>query len=291
MFSTRRALFAGPNASAKNFTVQSLKRCNPRPRVRVRHLAAEPRANAQAGDSPGKVARQSPRTKIVKNCLGNNNGFSGISRSRMRLSILYRYSTMQPPQATIEIPSWLTRVMQSPAALPAGDTARMEWAIDLVRCNIAEKTGGPFAAAIFEESSGECVAAGVNLVTSSGTSVAHAETVAIMLAQRRAGSYDLARHPQRRYTLYATGQPCIMCFGAIWWSGITRLVCGARGEDVESITRFQEGPLPPNWPDLLSQRPHVPIEVVRDVARDAACDVLRAYMAAGHPVYNPGSTA
>lgn len=198
---------------------------------------------------------------------------------------------MQPLQATIELPSWLAETMQSPVSLPAADTARMQWAIELVRRNIAEKTGGPFAAAIFEESTGQCVAAGVNLVVSSGTSVAHAETVAIMLAQRGAGSYDLAGNPQRRYSLYATGQPCIMCFGVIWWSGITRLICGARGEDVESITSFREGPLPPNWPELLSQRKSVPIEVVRDVERAAACDVLRAYMAAGHPVYNPGSTA
>ena len=199
--------------------------------------------------------------------------------------------TMQPHQATIEIPPWLTSRMSSPVSLPSDDTSRTQWAIDLVRRNIEDKTGGPFAAAIFEESTGECVAAGVNLVVTAGTSVAHAETVAIMLAQRGAGSYDLAGNPERRYSLYATGQPCIMCFGVIWWSGVTRLVCGARGEDVESITSFREGPLPPNWPELLSKRQHVPIEVVRDVARDAACDALRAYIAAGYPVYNPGSTA
>lgn len=198
---------------------------------------------------------------------------------------------MQPLQATIELPAWLASLLQTPPALPADDAARMQWAIELVQRNIAEKTGGPFAAAIFEESTGQCVAAGVNLVVTSGTSVAHAETVAILLAQRGAGSYDLAGDPRRRYSLYATGQPCIMCFGVIWWSGVTRLICGARGEDVESITSFREGPLPPNWPELLSQRKNVPIEVVRDVERAAACDALQAYMAAGHPVYNPGSTA
>jgi len=77
----------------------------------------------------------------------------------------------------------------------------------------------------------------------------------------------------------------------LWWSGITKLVCGARGEDVESITSFREGPLPANWPDLLSKRRDLPIEVVRDVQRERACAVLRAYMASGQPVYNPGSTA
>jgi tRNA(Arg) A34 adenosine deaminase TadA len=198
---------------------------------------------------------------------------------------------MQPLRATIEVPPWLAEATRAPVMLPAADDVRMRWAIELARRNIAEKTGGPFAAVIVEESTCECVAAGVNLVVTSGLSVAHAEAFAIMLAQLRAGSYDLAGNPQKRYSLYATAQPCIMCFGILWWSGITRLVCGARGEDVESITRFREGPLPANWPELLSNRKDVPIEVVRDVERAAACAVLSEYMAAGHPVYNPGSTA
>lgn len=214
-----------------------------------------------------------------------------ISPSEMTTYSPLPLTTMSPLQATIELPPWLTSVMHSPVSLPRDDTARMEWTIELARRNVDEKTGGPFAAAIFEESTGDCTAAGVNLVVTSGLSIAHAETVAIMLAQRKAGSYDLAGDPRRRYSLYATGQPCIMCFGVLWWSGITRLVCGARSEDIESITPFREGPLPPNWPALLSDRPLVPVEVIRDVCRDSACNVLRAYVDAGYPVYNPGSTA
>lgn len=167
----------------------------------------------------------------------------------------------------------------------------MRWAIELAARNVAEGTGGPFAAIVVEETHNQCVAAGVNLVIRSGLSIAHAEAVAIMLAQLRSGTYDLAGDSQRRYTLYATGQPCIMCFGVLWWSGITKLVCAARGEDVEQITRFREGPLPAHWPELLSQRPELPIEVVCDVQRDAACELLRTYAAAGQPIYNPGSTA
>lgn len=203
---------------------------------------------------------------------------------------------MNPISATLELPAWLADVVRAPISLPGAasancDAVRMQWAIELAERNVAEKTGGPFAAIIVEETTGECVAAGVNLVVNSGLSIAHAEAVAIMLAQLRAKTFDLAGQPPRRHTLYATGQPCIMCFGILWWSGLTKLVCGARGEDVESITSFREGPLPANWPDLLAKRRDVPIEVVRDIERDAACAVLRAYMAAGQPVYNPGSTA
>jgi tRNA(Arg) A34 adenosine deaminase TadA len=195
-------------------------------------------------------------------------------------------------RASVELPAWLAVIAGEPVQLPGtSDDGRMEWAIDLARRNVSEGTGGPFAAIVVEEGSGLCVAAGVNLVVASGMSISHAEAVAIMLAQLRTGTFDLAGNPGREYTLYATGQPCIQCFGILWWSGIKKLVCGARGEEVESITGFREGPLPANWPQLLEERSDLPIRVVRDVRRDEACDVLRAYMAAGRPVYNPGSTA
>lgn len=194
--------------------------------------------------------------------------------------------------ATIELPQWLRAFECGQLQLRgSSDAQRMQMAIELARRNVAEGTGGPFGAIVVEESTGLCIAAGVNLVVTSGLSLAHAEAFAIMLAQLRAGTYDLAGQPNKRYSLYASGQPCIMCFGVLWWSGITRLVCAARGEDVERITSFHEGPLPEDWPRLLSHRTGLPpIEVVQDVLREEACDVLRAYVAAGHPVYNPGST-
>jgi tRNA(Arg) A34 adenosine deaminase TadA len=199
---------------------------------------------------------------------------------------------MHSTSAAIELPPWLVGICRDGLPRPgATDRDRMELAIELAQQNVAEGTGGPFAAVVIEETSGQCAAAGVNLVVASGLSVAHAEAVAIMLAQRDADTFDLAGKTQRRYTLYATGQPCVMCFGILWWSGITKLVCAARAEDIEQITGFREGPLPDNWPALLAQRTDLPaIAVAQDVLRESACEVLRAYVAAGRPVYNPGST-
>lgn len=192
--------------------------------------------------------------------------------------------------ATISLPPWLA-ALASGQKIAESDDARMKWAIELAHRNVAERTGGPFAAFVIDESAGACAGVGVNLVVASGLSIAHAEAVAIMLAQRGAGTFDLAGHPHKHYSLYATGQPCIQCFGILWWSGITKLVCAARSEDIERITGFREGPLPQKWAQLLSQRSELPpIEVVQDVCREEACGVLRAYMAAGNPVYNPGST-
>lgn len=60
------------------------------------------------------------------------------------------------------------------------------------------------------------------------------------------------------------------------------LVIGARSEDVETLTEFDEGPLPADWIGELERRG---IEVVRDVHRDLARDVLRAYGESGGERY------
>jgi hypothetical protein len=59
-------------------------------------------------------------------------------------------------------------------------------------------------------------------------------------------------------------------------------VIGARGEDVESLAGFDEGPLPAAWPAELAARG---IAVRRDVEREAARAVLAAYAARGGPRY------
>ncbi len=70
--------------------------------------------------------------------------------------------------------------------------ARMRLAIRLAAENIARESGGPFGAAVFERDSGRVVSAGVNLVVPSCCSLAHAEAVALALAQRALGTHDLS---------------------------------------------------------------------------------------------------
>ncbi|MCA9264721.1 MAG: nucleoside deaminase [Planctomycetales bacterium] len=191
---------------------------------------------------------------------------------------------------TIEMPEWVAAY--AGCRLKSGDRSRMEVAIELSARNVAEATGGPFGAVIVEESTGVVAGAGVNLVVDQRTSLAHAEAIATLAAQRHAATFDLAAKQSCRYTLYASGQPCIMCLGILWWSGVTRLVFAARNEDIEQIAGFCEGPLPENWRQKFASRKGLPaIEVVPDLLRDQACDVLRDYAKAGHQVYNPGSSA
>jgi tRNA(Arg) A34 adenosine deaminase TadA len=157
----------------------------------------------------------------------------------------------------------------------------MRFVIKLARQNIDHRTGGPFGAAIFETGSGKLLAPGVNLVEPANCSIAHAEMVAIALAQQTKGSYDLGQG-ETICELVTSTEPCAMCLGAIPWSGVRRVVCGARGEDACAIG-FDEGAKPADWVGALTRRG---IEVTRDVLRDEASAVLNYYHTHGGLIYN-----
>ncbi|MCG3179438.1 MAG: tRNA-specific adenosine deaminase [Phycisphaerae bacterium] len=182
----------------------------------------------------------------------------------------------------ISLPDWVASSL--PEANAAFETAeeRMGLAIELALRNVAERTGGPFGACVFEVETGRLLAAGVNLVQSSGLSVAHGEIVAIVAAQRAIGHYDLAAPGSPPYELVTSCEPCTMCLGAAVWSGVRRLICGARESDAEAAG-FDEGPKVRDWPEQLAARG---IEVIRDVRRAEAADVLRQYVAGGGEIYN-----
>lgn len=195
-------------------------------------------------------------------------------------------------QVTLSLPDWLqTLVEQQTAETFATREKRMAFVIELSRQNVLHQTGGPFAAAVFERDSGLLIAPAVNIVVPSHTSVAHAESVAFMLAQQRLETFDLGAAHLPAMELFASSQPCIQCFGNTWWSGVQALTIGARAEDVEEITGFKEGPLPADWVALLENRPAPlrPISVTRDLLRDDARSVLQLYRQTGGFVYNAGS--
>ena len=77
-----------------------------------------------------------------------------------------------------------------------------------------------------------------------------------------------------------SSQPCCQCYGASVWTGIDELLIGARSEDVEELTEFDEGPLPADWIGELERRN---IRVRRDILREQARSVLADYGATGTP--------
>ena len=185
------------------------------------------------------------------------------------------------PRVVFELPGWVGELLSEERTYPSAED-RMRLAVELARRNVRHGTGGPFGAGIFERESGRLVAPGVNMVVNSGCSVAHAEMVAIMVAQQRIGDFDLGGEGQPAHELVTSTEPCAMCLGATPWSGVVGLVCGARDEDAARVG-FDEGAKPQDWVRLLEERG---ISVTRDVLRDEAAAVLREYGEGGGEIYN-----
>ena len=181
----------------------------------------------------------------------------------------------------VKLPQWVKNILPGSEIIYPSAEERMELAITLAVGNI-RNNGGPFGAAIFEQYSGRLVAPGINLVLQSNCSVVHAEIVAIILAQQKVANFDLGAEGLPDYELVTTTEPCAMCLGAIPWSGINSLVCGARDEDARSLG-FDEGDKPDDWPQKLQSRT---ISVTRDILRYKAKAVLQQYIDAGGIIYN-----
>ncbi len=189
---------------------------------------------------------------------------------------------MRYPEFVLRLPDWVKTFLPGPAAVYPTVQDRMHLIIELSRWNVIHGTGGPFGAGVFSKETHQLVAPGVNLVVAAGCSILHAEMVALILAQHAVGHYDLSNEEGHSYELVASTEPCAMCLGALCWSGIRSLACGAREEDARRIG-FDEGPKPPQWPRALESRG---ISVVQDVCRSKSTAVLQQYRAGGGLIYN-----
>jgi tRNA(Arg) A34 adenosine deaminase TadA len=179
-------------------------------------------------------------------------------------------------QVHLTLPAWVHEAVDTDRAY-AGDEAKVALAIELSRRNIESASGGPFGAAVFGPDD-RIISIGVNRVLPHTCSLAHAETMAYMLAQQRTQRARLNEDADGQrvgpITLATSSQPCCQCYGATVWAGVDRLLIGARSDDVEELTEFDEGPLPADWAGELERRG---IQVVRDIHRDDAREVLRTY--------------
>lgn len=186
-------------------------------------------------------------------------------------------------KAILSLPDWIkTEIAQLPAVMPTLEE-RMAAVIRCSRLNFERNTGGPFAAGVFERDTGRLVAMGVNRVVPSNCSSAHAEVTALTMAQALLGTYDLGGPGLPAHQLVVNWRPCIMCYGAVIWSGVRALAIAGSGPELETITGFDEGPMPVNWAQELEQRG---IDVIDGVLTDAAIEVFQAFSASGALVYN-----
>ncbi|WP_347260457.1 nucleoside deaminase [Rudaea sp.] len=189
-----------------------------------------------------------------------------------------------PSFVELTLPDWVFREVDA-AQIYANDEERIALAIRLANRNVEERTGGPFGAAVFTRE-GRLVAAGVNRVVPHSCSVAHAEMMAYMLAQSKLRRFRLNEpapgEAREQFVLATSAQPCCQCYGATIWAGVDELLIGARSEDVEELSEFDEGPLPADWIGELEKRG---VRVRRDILREAARDVFLRYREAGGANY------
>jgi tRNA(adenine34) deaminase len=100
-----------------------------------------------------------------------------------------------------------------------------------MRMALDEARQGDYAFGCVITRNGELIARGRNLGKTNDDPTAHGEMVAIRRCLADHGSAGL-----RGATLYTSGEPCVMCMGAIVWCGIGRLVFAASVPQIGRLT-------------------------------------------------------
>ena len=113
----------------------------------------------------------------------------------------------------------MTSTVIDEAALNDRDALYLRQAIALSR-TARERGNRPFGAVIVA-ADGTVLQEAWNSNFETGDCTAHAETNAVRLGS--------PKHPREAFegaTLYSSGEPCVMCAGAIFWCNIRRVVFG-----------------------------------------------------------------
>jgi len=146
------------------------------------------------------------------------------------------------------------------------DASYMRMAIDA--SSAALRAGNMPYGAVLVSADGGLVHVAQNNQVTSGDCTGHAETVLIREVCAAHGADKLAGA-----TVYASGEPCAMCAGALFWARVARVVFGASNESIMAIG----GPptLALNTAVVLATGSH-PIQVEGPLLEDEAVAVLRA---------------
>ena len=112
-----------------------------------------------------------------------------------------------------------------------------------MRMALEEARQGDYAFGCVIARDNEVIARGHNLGKTNDDPTAHGEMVAIRRCLADRGSAVL-----RGATLYTSGEPCVMCMGAIVWCGIGRVVfaasvpqiCSLMNQRFYNVHRFEQ---------------------------------------------------
>src|SRR5262245_850617 len=128
----------------------------------------------------------------------------------------------------------------------------------------ARQADSPFVAVIVRD--GQVLARGRNLRRANDDPTAHGEITAIRRCLADHGSAAL-----QGSTLYTTGEPCVMCIGAILWCRVGRLVFAVSVEQL-ATTRDQ---IMISSADIAAKAPFAPIAITGGVLADEAMQLFR----------------
>ncbi len=142
----------------------------------------------------------------------------------------------------------------------------MQHAIRSAEENLLSGDGGPFGACLVQQ--GQLLVTARNTVLRDTDATCHAEINAI-----RAASRLLQRHTLSDCVIYSTTEPCPMCFAAIHWAGIPRIVYGTRIGDVQALG-FNELPISNQQ---MNQLGLAGIEIYPDFLRPACEHLLQQW--------------
>ena len=156
-------------------------------------------------------------------------------------------------------------------ALDAHDALYLGRAIAL-SAHTSARGNRPFGAVIALPD-GTVIAEACNTIAESGDCTAHAETEALRIASPKATREVLAQA-----TMYASGEPCVMCAGAVYWSNIRRVVFGIDAVRLRAFRNLHSGAgdLVMSCRDVFAQSPHA-IEVVGPAMLAEATQVHEAF--------------
>jgi tRNA(Arg) A34 adenosine deaminase TadA len=119
-------------------------------------------------------------------------------------------------------------------SLGSVDEGHLARAIELARRS-REKGNHPFGS-LLVDTTGKVVLEAENTVVTGNDVTGHAE---LNLVRTASMQFDV--EALRESTLYTSTEPCAMCSGAIFWSGIGRVVYALSSEQLMGIVRDDSG--------------------------------------------------
>lgn len=136
------------------------------------------------------------------------------------------------------------------------DKKYLKMSIKEAEKGVIKNQGGPFGCIIVKDD--KVLVRAHNTVTSKNDPTAHAEVNAIRKACKKLKTFNL-----EGCTLYTSCEPCPMCYSAIYWAHIDRVVYCATGKDADVIDfddEFIKKEIIKNDEDKSIQLSHITLE-------------------------------